>query len=173
MSKMTPEEKLKDIVATVKCPAKAMEVQGSEVVCTHPCVVGRKDLGPVSLGTIKSDIVNHCAGCAFKNKGKAKKPTFKTLKMDEYQQIVCPATENQVSLSETCAKCPYLNKQELRRVMEERGGDFEPTHVPCWFPHLDPKNIKAFLDEKVKKDHLKEVKEFAKKKKDRKAKTSA
>ena len=150
------EESGEELIKCIACPYDALKKDGSQYLCTYPTQIYKNKLGPVSLGSIKDDVKNHCANCAYKKDYKAKKVAKQDVKLisvpiNDFGQAQCPSLKSEVSVLEECKACPYFSKHALRKIKENLGPNEDVAHVPCTFPNISSENLQAFLDEKEKK----------------------
>lgn len=153
---LVKKDKLEELVSCVKCPFNALKVERGQCFCEYPTKIYKNTLGPVSLGSIKSEIIDHCANCEFKKldpptKSSKETPT-KVIPIDEYGQVKCPSSGECVSPLEDCKACVFFAKTKMKAIMKEKGGDYEMKEILCHNPHIPPDNLKLWLDKKTRED---------------------
>lgn len=166
MPLLVKENKLQDIIEAVACPFNAMKISGEQCVCTYPAKVFKNELGPVNLGNIRSDILQHCGSCKFKeNFSKKEEPKEikeekpKKIEINSFGQVACPALKADVFVVEECKSCPFFGRKAMKAMKEKMGQEGEITHIFCHNPVVPKENLGAWLDEKTKKEVKKAMKE--------------
>lgn len=146
---------LQEVVKCVSCPFNALKVEHGQCFCTHPTKIYKNSLGPVNLGSIKDEVIEHCKKCEFKNnppQSSLKDVPTKSLEISEYGQVKCPYSGEQVNPIEDCKTCPFFAKTKMKAIKSSMGEDQEVKHILCHYPYISPDSLKLFLDKKTKED---------------------
>lgn len=147
-------KELQDIMKEVKCPIGAMKIEGGELVCRCPSAL-YKNVGKLSLGDIRLDILDNCNECksALKKEEEEKdNGFFKSLEISEYQEVNCPAESSSVSAIEGCKGCAFFNREAFAKQMKDQGEEAEMKTITCGFPRINKENMKVFTDKKIVKE---------------------
>lgn len=150
-------KKLEEIKKEVSCPIGAMSIEGIEIICNCPIAMYKK-FNKVSLGNIRKDIVKNCTDCKLKLQKKQDdkyEELIKLQKINEFNEVACPADNKNVNAQETCLGCAFFNADKLKEMIKKGGEDEEISHIPCNYPNLSPNSLKVFLAKKVKKKSAK------------------
>lgn len=148
---------LVDIKDEVSCPLNAMQIEDGEIICTCP-LTNFRQINRVSLGSIKSEILANCKECKLKLQVQKQDNEYneliKLLKIDESNEVTCPADEKNVSPEETCATCSFFNRDKVEELMN-KDGEKEIEFIPCNYPNLTKENKRLFLTRKQKLENKK------------------
>lgn len=149
------KDKLQEIVGCVGCPLNALKVEHGQCFCTHPTKIHKNTLGPVNLGSIKEEVLEHCNKCEFKKikpEDLKKEIPVKALDVSEYGQVKCPSSGEQVSPVDDCKTCPFFARAKMKELKKSAGENHEVKHILCHHPCIPADNLQLFLDKKTKED---------------------
>lgn len=135
---------LTSVMKEVACPISAMKISGEEVFCLGGLSCSNKQVSEISLGSIPSDILNHCSKCPVKMRGEKAKAVAE-ITADEQGNIPCKATG--YSSAEKCMGCTFLNKDGQFKILDSMSDDAVVNKISCGYPFLSSAP-KVFLKKK-------------------------